>query len=191
MAPTTNKDAYVWTWNSTYQFGDINIDALYILINSQAFKHSSIYKKSLCLFGHFRCHNSNKVFDKGLIKFFHPIKYLNLLWIHGWWMFTIACIFSGSGSFLSLKTIKPKIILENIVNAHMSGFRLMPYSFHFWKHNLNFYIWLFKSLYTVKSSKNVFIKLSKYFLNALVTTFWYVGGPFFIPNDITLHIKAP
>jgi hypothetical protein len=47
MAPTTNKDAYVWTWNSTYQFGDINIGAsIYIfLINSQAFKHSFIQKK--------------------------------------------------------------------------------------------------------------------------------------------------
>jgi hypothetical protein len=33
--------------------------------------------------------------------------------------------------------------------------------------------------------------LSKYSLNALVRTFWYVKGPFFIPNNITFHIKAP
>jgi len=47
-------------------------------------------------------------------------------------MFTIACIFFGSSSFPSLKTIKPKIILENSINAHfLSIFRLMPYSLHF------------------------------------------------------------
>jgi hypothetical protein len=66
-------------------------------------------------------------------------------------MFTIACIFFGYSSFLSLKTIKPKIIPKNTINAHFSGFKLMPYSFHFWKHNLNFYKWLFMSLYIVKS----------------------------------------
>jgi hypothetical protein len=57
-------------------------------------------------------------------------------------MFTIACIFFGSSSFPSLETITPKIILENTINAHLSRFRLMPYSLHFWKHNLSFYKWL-------------------------------------------------
>jgi hypothetical protein len=33
-------------------------------------------------------------------------------------MFTIACIFFGFGNFLSLKTIKLKIILESTINAH-------------------------------------------------------------------------
>ncbi len=47
------------------------------------------------------------------------------------------------------------------------------------------------SLYSVESSRNIFIKLSKYFINVLVTTFWYVGGPLLIPNGITFHIKAP
>jgi len=42
----------------------------------------------------------------------------------------------------------------------------------------------------MKSLKNIFIKLSKYFLNDLVITFGYVGGPFLTPNDITFHIKA-
>jgi hypothetical protein len=60
----------------------------------------------------------------------------------------------------------------------LSRFNLMPYSLHFWKHCLNFYKWLSMSLYTVKSSRNIFIKLSKYSLNTLVTTFLYVGGPF-------------
>jgi hypothetical protein len=46
-------------------------------------------------------------------------------------MFIIACIFFGFGSFFFLKTIKPKIILENTINAHFSGFRLMSYSLHF------------------------------------------------------------
>jgi len=47
------------------------------------------------------------------------------------------------------------------------------------------------SLYTVKSSRNIFIKLSKYSLNVLVIAFRYVGGPFLTPNSITFHMKAP
>jgi hypothetical protein len=35
------------------------------------------------------------------------------------------------GDFLSLETIKPNIIPENTINAHLSGFRLMPYYLHF------------------------------------------------------------
>jgi hypothetical protein len=46
-------------------------------------------------------------------------------------MLTIACIFFGYGSFPSLEIIKPKIIHENTINAHLSGFKLMPYSLHF------------------------------------------------------------
>jgi hypothetical protein len=37
-------------------------------------------------------------------------------------MFTIVCIFFGFGSFPSLKIIKPKIILENTINANLFGF---------------------------------------------------------------------
>jgi hypothetical protein len=46
-------------------------------------------------------------------------------------MFTIPCIFFGSSNFPSLETIKPNIILKNSINAHLFGFRLMPYSLHF------------------------------------------------------------
>ncbi len=106
-------------------------------------------------------------------------------------MFTIICIFLGSSSFPSLEIINSKNILENTMNVHLSGFKLMPYSLHFWKNNLSFYRWLSMSLYTVKSFRNIFIKLFKYFLNVLVTTFWYVGSLFFTPNGITFHIKAP
>jgi hypothetical protein len=106
-------------------------------------------------------------------------------------MFIIACIFFGSRSVPSLETIKPKIIPENTINAHLSTFRPMPYYLRFWKHNLSFCKWLSMSLYIVKSFKNIFIKLSKYSLNVLVIIFWYVGSPFLIPNDITFHIKAP
>ncbi len=106
-------------------------------------------------------------------------------------MFTIACIFFGSSSFPSLEIIKPKIIPENTINAHLFGFRLMPYSLHFWKHSLYSLQVIFHITYIVKSSKNIFIKLSKNFLNVLVTVFYYVGGPFLTPNKITFHIKAP
>jgi hypothetical protein len=88
-------------------------------------------KKSLYLYGQLsdKCHNNNNLFDKTSIKLCHPIEYLKLLWNL---MFTIACIFFGSGSFPYLEMIKPRIILENTMNAHLFGFRLMPYSFHFW-----------------------------------------------------------
>jgi hypothetical protein len=46
-------------------------------------------------------------------------------------MFTIACIFFGFGNFLSLDIIKPNIILENTINTHLFGFRVMSYSLHF------------------------------------------------------------
>ncbi len=106
-------------------------------------------------------------------------------------MFTIVYIFFKYGSYPSLEIIKPKIILENTINAHLSKFRLMPYSLHYWKHNLSFCKWLSMSLYIVKSSKNIFIKLSKYFLNVLVTALWYVTSPSLIPNGIAFHIKGP
>jgi len=35
------------------------------------------------------------------------------------------------------------------------------------------------SLYTMKSSKNIFIKLFRYFLNVFLTVLWNVGTPFF------------
>jgi hypothetical protein len=57
-------------------------------------------------------------------------------------MFTIACILFGSSGFPSLEVIKPKFILENTMNAHLFGFRLMPYSFHFLKQNMSFCRWL-------------------------------------------------
>ncbi len=97
-------------------------------------------------------------------------------------MFTITCIFFGNN--------KPNIILENIMNAHLSRFKLMPYFLHFWKHSLSFLRWLSMSLYIVKLSKNIFIKLSKYSLNVLVIAFYYLGGPFLISNNITFYIKA-
>jgi hypothetical protein len=46
-------------------------------------------------------------------------------------MLIIVCIFFGSGSFPSLETIKSKMILENTINAHLSGFSLIPYSLNF------------------------------------------------------------
>jgi len=46
-------------------------------------------------------------------------------------MFTIACVLFYFGSLPFLETIKPNIILESTINAHLSGFKLMPYSLHF------------------------------------------------------------
>jgi hypothetical protein len=46
-------------------------------------------------------------------------------------MFTIVYVFFRSSNFRSLETIKPKIILENTINANLFGFKLMSYSLHF------------------------------------------------------------
>jgi hypothetical protein len=130
-------------------------------------------KKSLYLFSQFsdKCHDSNKVFYEAFKKLCHPLN----TWIYcgflGGGMFIITCNFFGSSSFRSLEIIiKPKIIHESNMNEHLFGFKLMPYSLHFWKHNPSFYKWLPMSLYIIKSSKNIFIKSSKHFMNALVIT---------------------
>jgi hypothetical protein len=123
---------------------------------------------------------TTKFFYKTFVKLCNPIEHLNLLWFLRWWHVTIACILFGYGSFPFLETIKPNLIPKNTINAHLFRFRLMPPSLHFWKHNMSFYIWFSMSLYTVNSSINIFIKLSKYSLNALVTTLCYVGGPFLV-----------
>jgi len=44
---------------------------------------------------------------------------------------------------------------------------------------MNFCKWGSISLYTMKLSKNIFIKLFRYFLNVFLTTLWNVGNPFF------------
>jgi hypothetical protein len=77
------------------------------------------------------CHNNSKGFYKTFVKLCHPIEYLNLLRFLGGGMFTIASIFFLRGSFPSLEIIKLKIIPKNIINAHLSKFRLTPYSLHF------------------------------------------------------------
>jgi hypothetical protein len=46
-------------------------------------------------------------------------------------MFTITCISFRFGNFPSLEIIKPNIIFENTINAHLFKFRLMSYSLHF------------------------------------------------------------
>jgi hypothetical protein len=89
----------------------------------------------------------------------HYIEYLNLLWIFRWWHVFIAYILFGFGSFLSLEIIKSKIIPVNTINAQFFGFKLIPYSLHFWKHNLSFCRWLSMSLYIIKSSRNIFINI--------------------------------
>ncbi len=118
-------------------------------------------KKSFYLYGQFcdRCHNSNKVFDTTFENLCHYIEYLNLLWIFRWWHVFIAYILFGFGSFLSLEIIKSKIIPVNTINAQFFGFKLIPYSLHFWKHNLSFCRWLSMSLYIIKSSRNIFINI--------------------------------
>jgi len=129
-----------------------------------------------------------------------------LIWWYQYWCFNIF-LFDQLPSFLTFLCPKKSLCfygqfnnrchnssnvfyetfvkLCHTMNAHLPIFKLMPYPLHFWKHNMSFCEWLSISLYIVKSSKNIFIKLSKYYLNALVTTLWYVGSSFLTPNDIT------
>ncbi len=106
-------------------------------------------------------------------------------------MFIITCIFFGSCSLPSFEIINLINIPKKTVKVHFYGFKLIFYSLHFWKHNLSFCKWVSMPQYIVKSSKNIFMKLSKYSLNAFVTTLWNVGGPFFIPKNITVQINTP
>ncbi len=105
ITPTTNKDAYVWTWNSTSQFSDININAsiYFYLINSKAFWHSSFQRKVFVFLVSLMIVTIIATF----VKLCHPIEYLNLLGIFRWWH-----VFFGSSDFPSLETIKSKIILK-------------------------------------------------------------------------------
>jgi hypothetical protein len=94
-------------------------------------------------------------------------------------------------NFPSLEIIKPKIILENTMNACLFGFILMPYSLYFWKHNSNFYKWLSMSLYIVKLSKIIFIELSKYFLKCFDNNSLISWRPIFHSKRHHLPYKSP
>jgi hypothetical protein len=121
-------------------------------------------QKSFC----FPCELSNwsqnqcKVLDKTFIKLYQTMS----TWIYndfcGTYMFIITYIFFKLGNLPSFETINPKIIIENTIKVHIFGFELMLYSMHFWKHNLKFCKWVSMSLYTMKLSMNIFMKLSRY-----------------------------
>ncbi len=98
-------------------------------------------KNNLYLSGQFsdRCHNINKNFHKVYVKLCHPLEYLNLLWIFKWWHVYYCLFFLKIGGFPSFEIIKPNIVLENTINAHFFGFKMMPYSLHFSKHSLTFW----------------------------------------------------
>jgi hypothetical protein len=78
-------------------------------------------------------------------------------------MFIIACVFFRSSSVPYLETIKPKIISENTINAYIFGFRLLPYSLHYWKHCLSFCKWLFMSIIHFKVIQKYLHKIVRIF----------------------------
>lgn len=102
-----------------------------------------------CEFSNYN-HKHYKILNKTFIKLCHSIQYLNLQWILWYNMFTIACIFFELGGLPSFETINLIITLENTMKVHFSWFKLIMYSLHFRKHNLNFYKWVYVSLYTMK-----------------------------------------
>jgi hypothetical protein len=66
-----------------------------------------------------------KLFIKQQLKLYHTIENLYLF---GMCMLIKACIFFGLGNLLFLKTMKPKIIPENIIKACLFKLKLIPYS---------------------------------------------------------------
>jgi hypothetical protein len=66
-------------------------------------------------------------------------------------MFIKASTFLGSVTFPSLDIMKPRIVLENTMNAHLFGLRLIPNYLHLKKHFLSFSRCIDKSLKTIKS----------------------------------------
>ncbi len=108
--------------------------------------------------------------------------------------FVKASTFLGSITLPSLDIMKTRIVLENTMNAHLFGFKLIPnylFNKHLKKHFMSFSRWVNKLLKTIKSSRKIFMNTSMYFWNVLITTPLIMGGSFLTPNDITTHTKGP
>jgi hypothetical protein len=64
-------------------------------------------------------------FLKTHLELCHTIEHLYMLWLVGIGMLTKIEIFLGFGSFPSLKSMNSMIILQNSMNAHLFGFKLI------------------------------------------------------------------
>jgi len=65
-----------------------------------------------------------------------------------------------------------KIIIGKSMKAHLSWFKLIPYSLHFCKHSFSLDRQIFMSFYTMKSCKKIFIiNWSKYSSNVLLINY--------------------
>ncbi len=83
-------------------------------------------------------HNKGKCFYNAHVKLCHPINLDLLGGVVGIGIFIKVSTFLGSITFPYLDSMKPRMVLENTMNAHLFGFRLIPNSLHFKKHFLNF-----------------------------------------------------
>jgi hypothetical protein len=87
-APMVNNKAFVCTWNSIYQFGEINIGTtIYLfLITSHACWHVKIHMNG-CLPHQFSfvCHYQSKIFNETHVKLCHVVKQLYLVRVYRDW----------------------------------------------------------------------------------------------------------
>jgi hypothetical protein len=77
-------------------------------------------------------------------------------------MFAKALTFLGSMTLPSLDIMNPKMVLENTMNAHFLGFKLILNFLHFKKHFFNFSRSIDRSLKKVKLLRNIFMNTSMY-----------------------------
>jgi hypothetical protein len=66
----------------------------------------------------------------------------------------MAFIFVGQ-MFSPFWSMNPKIVIEQIMNAHLFEFKLVPNPLHLKKHFLSFSIWVDMLLKPLKSSKKI------------------------------------
>ncbi len=111
-----------------------------------------------------------KFLIKHLLNYAIPLKTCISWGVIGTSIFAKASTFFGS-MILLLNIMKPRIVFENTMNAHLFRFKLIPNSWPLRKHLLNFSRCVDRSLKIVKSSRKIFMNRSMYSQNVLVTTF--------------------
>jgi hypothetical protein len=91
-------------------------------------------------------HNCYKILNKTSIKLCHVIEHLNMLWILWYKHVQYRLYFLWIRQLTFFETINPIMTLKTTIKLHFTGFKLMMYFLHFWKHNITFYKWVSMSL---------------------------------------------
>jgi uncharacterized protein Usg len=113
------------------------------------------------------------------------------LGLFGGGMLTIVEIFLGLSNFPSLDTMYPKITPKYYKNTHFPRLKLILNFWHLLKHNCSLSICVSSHQKILKSCKTNFMNMPKYFWEAKLITFWYIGASLFNPNGLTNQMNVP